>query len=64
MTTRIRERTSIGMFNNIPCEFSVVYTLFLFLSIGKLNKNSPHFLCIVPNVLKIRSARKMVVLII
>jgi len=61
MTTRIRERTSIGMFNNIPCEFSVVYTLFLFLSIGKLNKNSPHFLYIVTNGLKIRSTKKTVV---
>ncbi len=34
------------------------------LSIGKLNKNSLHLLCVVTNGLKIRSAQKIVVLII
>jgi hypothetical protein len=45
MTTRIRESTSKNMIIKIPCEFKVVYTIFLFLSIGKLHKNNPHFLC-------------------
>jgi hypothetical protein len=40
MATRIRASASKVIVNNIPCEVCVVYTIFLNLSIGKLNKKS------------------------
>lgn len=46
-TTRIRASALKVNIRNILCEFKIVYTLILSLSIGKMTKKSPRFLCVV-----------------
>lgn len=50
MATRIRARVIEYMINTLPCEYWVVYTYFIILSIGEINKKSPILLCDLTNV--------------
>ena len=50
MATRIRARVIEYMINTLPCEYWVVYTYFIILSIGEINKKYPILLCDLTNV--------------